>query len=357
MVEGSARAELHLCSHDLAQILQTDKTRPAGAGCDQLIGESKRGNVLGPLEATDRVRLDVKISGGVEIGSWVGASEFDSRNILDLVHGSFESGTLGPLLQDIFENEGTESEFNEQKGTEMEYSFHVPVATSHYRVRAAGDRFDELSYGGTLRIDSESFDLRYVDIKIYDLPPEANACLITTSANYRREAIGQGVFRMPTESVFQALRTDSSTSETALVYSNCREYHAESTIRPGVESAVEPTPADVAKLRQEPPAAGLKFSVAFNQPIDSDTAAGGDPITVELEEFETPAGWAPIYAKPDEAGATARATTETAELKATRDAYFFCLRLGPLGLRRRLCSGRMGNDGWSPPVTSRIGLR
>jgi len=36
------------------------------------------------------LRLDVKVSGGIEIGSWAGADQFDPRSILDLARGSFD---------------------------------------------------------------------------------------------------------------------------------------------------------------------------------------------------------------------------------------------------------------------------
>jgi hypothetical protein len=48
------------------------------------------------LYLTDRLHLDVKVSHGNEIGSWAGASQFDSRSIFDLVGtGPFGTGTLG----------------------------------------------------------------------------------------------------------------------------------------------------------------------------------------------------------------------------------------------------------------------
>jgi hypothetical protein len=87
----------------------------------ELIGESKRGNVMGPLEAEYRVLLDVKVSDGEEIGSWPGASEFDSHNILDLAR-SFEAGTLGPRLGDVFQNDATEFDYLGEKATELEYT-------------------------------------------------------------------------------------------------------------------------------------------------------------------------------------------------------------------------------------------
>ncbi len=79
------------------------KLRSPLPSCDQLIGEEAQKSYTLKLEATDRLRLDVKVSDGVEIGSWAGASHFDSRSIFDLIGGGpFGTGPFGTLLWDIF---------------------------------------------------------------------------------------------------------------------------------------------------------------------------------------------------------------------------------------------------------------
>jgi hypothetical protein len=75
--------------------------------CDQISAEARRKSYALKHNATDRLRLDVKVSGGEEIGSWAGANRFDSRDIVDLVGGPFGSGQFGPLLGDVFVNDGT----------------------------------------------------------------------------------------------------------------------------------------------------------------------------------------------------------------------------------------------------------
>ncbi len=53
--------------------------------CDQLSGEKRRGGYKLELEWTDRLRLDVKVSNGIEIGSWAGASQFEGWDALRLI--------------------------------------------------------------------------------------------------------------------------------------------------------------------------------------------------------------------------------------------------------------------------------
>ena len=57
--------------------------------CDLMSGEKTRNAYRLKIDATDRLRLDVKISGGSEIGSWVGANHFEEGSVMKLVKGPF----------------------------------------------------------------------------------------------------------------------------------------------------------------------------------------------------------------------------------------------------------------------------
>jgi hypothetical protein len=46
--------------------------------CDEMSAKRKKKHPLLHLEATDRIRLDVKVSGGTEIGAWAGSRHFDA---------------------------------------------------------------------------------------------------------------------------------------------------------------------------------------------------------------------------------------------------------------------------------------
>ena len=84
--------------------------------CDQLRSLNPHDLVL---ESTDRVRLDIKASRGIEIGSWAGAP-FSSRSIFDLVGGPYGTGMLGALISDVFVNGGATYQYigeESQNGT------------------------------------------------------------------------------------------------------------------------------------------------------------------------------------------------------------------------------------------------
>jgi len=236
---------------------------------------------------TDRVRVDVKVSGGMEIASWAGASQFDSRDILDLARGNFESGTLGPVLQDIFLNDGAEFQYTGEKSTDgstrLDYMFQVPAIASHFLFRVEGIWLTNVAYQGSIEIDAWSFDLKSLTVRNDNLPPETDICLVTDKVDYERMQVGSKDFLLPRASVLRTLHSDSGATETTLTYSSCREYQSDSTIH---FTGSEPPPAAVgSNKRASSPAplpAGLTFTVTLTDPIDSSTAAAGDAIVARM---------------------------------------------------------------------------
>src|SRR5580693_6628531 len=80
--------------------------------CDDLAAKNAgKTNVL-ELEGTDRLRLDVKVSGGTEIGAWAGSSHFDDGNVMKLIRGPFGTGGFGTFLTDIFSGSGVDFYFD-----------------------------------------------------------------------------------------------------------------------------------------------------------------------------------------------------------------------------------------------------
>ena len=193
------------------------------------------------LYLTDRLHLDVKVSHGNEIGSWAGASQFDSRSIFDLVGtGPFGTGALGTFLTDIFAEGSASFEYDGQKpargGELYEYQFRVPLGASHYSVEVGRD-WHAVAYEGLVRVDPLSFDLKYLLVRVSELPPESEACEAVTSVDYDRVQIGSRNFLLPQRSRLRILMTDSTENDITTTYAACREYHGEATIRFGDEPA------------------------------------------------------------------------------------------------------------------------
>ena len=82
--------------------LKVDKPQFPVPSCDDLNAKRNKKAYTLKVEATDRLRLDVKVSGGTEIGAWAGASHFEDGNVLKLIKGPFGTGPFGTFLTDIF---------------------------------------------------------------------------------------------------------------------------------------------------------------------------------------------------------------------------------------------------------------
>lgn len=270
---------------DRSYLRRSVKPQPVPS-CSQM-HESEKDDIR-EVYLTDRLHLDVKVSHGNEIGSWAGASQFDSRSIFDLVgNGPYGTGALGTFLSDIFAEGSASFEYNGEKpagSTKLyEYSFRVPLSASHYSVEVGHD-WHTLAYDGLVRIDPQSFDLRYLLVRVSELPTESETCEAVTSVDYDRVQMGTGNFLLPRQSRLHILMTDSSESDIATTYAGCREYHGEATIHFGDEPAAITTgqKADGAAPVVLP--AGLPVSLALAAPIDTDTAAAGDVVIEKVRK-------------------------------------------------------------------------
>jgi len=255
--------------------------------CDQISADLHRGRYRLNLYTSDRVRLDVAVSGGDEMVSWVGAGKFDSRRIDELVgEGPTGTGAFGSYLVDIFSNAGTHFQFlgaAAAPGNLFEYRFRVGAEASNYRVR--GGKHGEwriTAYDGTFRLDAESGELRWLRIRTDELPPETEMCEAISTLQYERVRIGDGDFLLPRESELHIVRRDTQETTNVTKFSSCREYHAESTVRFGDEPEAGGSGAKPGDEQRGSLPEGVSLTLAFTAPIDTDTAAAGDWITAKV---------------------------------------------------------------------------
>ena len=255
--------------------------------CGQMHEQRESGAYVPQIYLTDRLRLDVKVSAGQEIGSWAGASQFESQSIFELVDtGPFGTGLLGTLLNDIFTTGGARFEYQGEKSaggmTVYEYRFEVPLKASHYQVQV-GRAWRAIAYEGEVQIDPRSGDLRHLLVRTNEMPPEGGACETATNVDYARVRIGAGDFLLPQQSKLHILMTDTYESDTRTGYAGCREYHSEAPIHfDDAAPAADGRKAEVAAPRTLP--AGLPLVLALTAPIDTETAAAGDVVLEKVRK-------------------------------------------------------------------------
>ena len=233
------------------------------------------------LQSTDRLRLEIKVSHGGEIGSWPG-SRFTSHTIFDLIgNGPYGTGMLGALIADIFiDGHATYAYAGKVTASPLYvYNYQVPVESSHYHVKA-GSQWPVSAFYGAFWLDSNSLELHRLFVQTNELPPETGACEISTNVEYQDAKVGGGVFLLPERSTIRMLMRDHTESRTTAIYSDCHEYRGESTIH--FDELPAAGRSESAGASVPPVPAGLALSLALTEPIDLGTAAAGDVVNARL---------------------------------------------------------------------------
>jgi hypothetical protein len=243
-------------------------------------------DLLLKFRATDRLRFDVAMVPKGEIFSWVGASRFEDRGIAQLVRsGPMGTGAFGSFLTVVFDQDVKQFIYQrtiEEDGRKfLEYAFDVPAGDSHYRVQV-DDFWIHTPYSGTFQVDAATGTLARFAARTGELPEAAGSCLTSTALELAKVRIGTGEFLLTQKARQRFVAPDGREIENTTTFANCREYLGESTVR--YETA-EPGPANRVRAEEEVPRAfssGLRFQLALDRPIDSTTAAAGDPFEARL---------------------------------------------------------------------------
>jgi hypothetical protein len=132
------------------------------------------------LEATDRLRLDVKVSIGTEIGTWAGAGNFGDGDVMKLIKGPFGTGGFGTFLTDIFAGWSVAFHFEgEESGDHrrlFRFRFQIARNASHYMVHM-GSEWVATGYSGKVWIDPKSSELRRLLVQASELAEECPAVM------------------------------------------------------------------------------------------------------------------------------------------------------------------------------------
>ena len=240
--------------------------------------------------STDRLRLDVTMVRAGELFSWVGASNFDDKGIEHLVRdGPMGTGAYGAYLRLVFLEDARKFMFerNVKSGGRnlMEYSFRVNPSDSHYRVKL-DESWLFTAYSGTFQLDPKTEEVVRMNLHEDDLPEAAHYCTTLTSLNFRETEIANIKLVLADRAVQRYVYGDGEEIENTTTFANCREYLGESKISFSQDS--DPAQAGT-KKRGKPERlasvpAGLRFVLTLAAPIETGTAAAGDPIAGKLVE-------------------------------------------------------------------------
>jgi hypothetical protein len=140
------------------------------------------------------------------------------------------------------------------------------------------------AYSGTFQVDPRAEEVVRMDVQEDDLPETAEYCTTFTSLNFRETEIANIKLLLAARAVQRFVYGNGEEIENTTTFANCREYLGESKISFTEDS----DPAQPSKKRGPEKLAsvpaGLRFVLALSSPIETGSAAAGDPIAARLAE-------------------------------------------------------------------------
>jgi hypothetical protein len=243
--------------------------------------------------STDRLRLEVTLASRGEIFSWVGGSSFEEGIDRVVRSGPIGTGAFGGYLSTLFGTDVKKFEYERKfvtgGRTLMVYSFRVPKAGSHYRVKMlGGGGWTVTGYSGEIEVDAGTAEVAGLVLRTDELPPATGNCHTVSMVDFAMTVLGKGRYLLPTVARQRFISPTGEETENTSGLSGCREYRGESTVRyfeaPSPSSGTTPQSTLSDGL---PPY--LRFRMELLIPIDTGTAAAGDPFTgrlaTPLEDF------------------------------------------------------------------------
>lgn len=261
-------------------------TQPVAAVSGANSGANSAGREPRQLESTDRVRLEVTVSQSRELHAWPGATGFDIRDVDELIRdGPVSTGSFGGYLASIFGHPGVAFHYNGEQSLEgrtvLEYGYRVPLEASRFEVKVAG-AWLPVAYEGEFWLDPQTLDLHRLTIRTNELPSAAAFCQAATTLDYQMVHIGTGDVLLPRQSQLEIVNKSGRETRNDTTFANCREYQADSELVFDLPADAKSAVAPRTGRGRVALSIGLPVTLALEGPIDTDTAATGDPVSAKV---------------------------------------------------------------------------
>jgi hypothetical protein len=286
VIDNARRTPRYTCVQNITRTQYAPVAAKKGASC-------VTSKVLGDVSSHDRVRLDVAIVNGNEMFSWAGAGKFETKNVDDLIEGGASgSGDFAAFLLSVFGGEAEKILYQGLReipqGRFALFNYIVPLEKSQYTYHTTGAN-KTIAYSGTFLVDPDNAELQRLTVETSEFPAGESACRVEHTMDYHRVKIGSGEFMLPEVTVMDVQFRNGGASHNETVYSACREFAGETTIRfDDVDASAAAAPA---KAALPPLPARTSLRVALAQPIDTSSAAAGDEVTgVLLQDVKDKSG-------------------------------------------------------------------
>jgi hypothetical protein len=237
----------------------------------------------GQFRRLDRVHLELAHIEGADRFAWLGNSTFQSRTPTAMVgYGASFGGDFADNRALVFKRSRTTLSYAGRDTLDgrpaVRYAYDVPDGALGV---ANGKQSGYAAARGSFWIDAETLDLLQIHLEGYDIPPGLGVASVSNDTRYWRVLIGTRTILLAHSSEFRLTYADGIGRRNVSVFSNCREYSADSTLTFGSNSAPEPT-ATAAEDSRLPP--GLQLLLVLDQRLDPNRVAVGDPVRAHVIE-------------------------------------------------------------------------
>jgi hypothetical protein len=233
----------------------------------------------------DRVHAELAHIEGADRFSWLGNSTFLSRSpTLMIGYGASFGGNFADNRALVFKKNSTKISYTGRVTvdgrTTLRYEYDAPRGALGV---ANGKQSGFTAARGAFWIDPETLDLLRLDIEGYDIPANLQVQSISDATMYWRVRIGQRIALLARNSEFRLTYANGIVRQNASVFSNCREYSADSTLTFGASSTPQvPPPSKPPSGENAPLQPGLELQLVLDSTLDPHEAAVGDPIRAHI---------------------------------------------------------------------------
>ena len=229
----------------------------------------------------DRLRLDVAVVDNRETFAWAGAKSFETTEISTLIEGTSGSGDFGSFLSAAFGGGVGKYVYKGEADLDIgflaKFIYEIPAEKSRYQLRI-GKGYATIGYRGAFYADPKDADIRRLEIEAEEFPAAAGVCRVHDTMDYRRIKMGDHDFLLPEKTSMEVLYTSGGMSLNETVYTGCKQYVGESTIRFD-DPEEEKITAEEKKEAQIPLPLKTKIQVTLSAAVDLYRASAGDAIT------------------------------------------------------------------------------
>jgi hypothetical protein len=201
----------------------------------------------------DRVHVEATHVEGADRFSWIGNSIFELRNPTALVgYGASFGGNFADNRDLVFTSSRTKTSYAGRVTINgrpaLQYDYDVP---SEALTVTNGNQSGYAAARGSFWVDSETLDLLQIDLEAYAIPAKLEMRSISDRTMYWRVLIGKRVVLLPHNSEFRLTEANGTLRRNTSIFSNCREYTADSTLS-FESSATTPPPPPVTESHVRP---------------------------------------------------------------------------------------------------------